>query len=124
VIGAQVHVLNPAPGKPGSTPFTLGAVSGADTTEPLTFSANLPIYLVPTNSTAINLQASTTGPRAIQFDSQTASGDPDIASTFGTTAAASFAANPVAQGAWDIAPNEYGLAAARGPGRAPTHFSS
>jgi hypothetical protein len=93
---------------PGSTRFTLGAVSGADTTEPLTFSANLPIYLVPTNSTAINLQASTTGPRAIQFDSQTASGDPDIASTFGTTAAASFAANPVAQGAWDIAPNEYG----------------
>jgi hypothetical protein len=100
---------------PGSTPFELGAVSGAGTTEPLTFSANLPVYLVPTNSTAINLQASTTGSRAIQFDSQTASGDPDIASTFGTTAAASFAADPVAQGAWDIAPNEYGPGGA-GPG--------
>ncbi len=101
---------------PGSTPFSLGAVSGADTTEPLTFSANLPVYLVPTNSTSINLQASTTGSRAIQFDSQTASGDPDIASTFGTTAAASFAANPIAPGAWDIAPNEYGPGgAAPGP---------
>jgi hypothetical protein len=93
---------------PGSTPFSLGAVTGADTTEPLTFDANLPVYLVPTNSTAVNLQAGTTGSRAIQFDSQTASGDPDIASTVGTTAAASLAANPVAQGAWDIAPNEYG----------------
>ena len=79
-----------------------------DTTEPLTFDDNLPVYLVPTDSTALNEQASTDGTQPIQFDSQTASGDPDIASTVGTTATASFAASPVAQGAWDIAPVEAG----------------
>jgi hypothetical protein len=110
---------------PGSTQLSLGATgNGPDTTEPLTFEANLPVYLVPTNSTALNEQATTGGSQPIQFDSQTASGDPDIASTFGTTAAASFAAAPIAQGAWDIAPVEYGPFGATGGPSEDVHTSA
>lgn len=103
---------------PGSTQLNLGELTGTPTTtEPLTNASYIPIYLVPTNSTTLTEQASTTGPQPIQFDSSSPSGDPDIGSTFGQTAAASFAANPIAQGQWSILPVEYG---AFGPAGGPT----
>jgi hypothetical protein len=99
---------------PGSTSLNLGALGGATTTEPLTGEANIPEYLVPTNSTTLSEQASTTGSQPIIFDSASPAGDPDIASTFGQTAAASFAASPISQGPWTILPIEYGAFGASG----------
>ncbi len=102
---------------PGSTQLGLGALTGAGTTEPLTVSSNIPSYLVPTDTTGLNEQASTTGPAPIQFDSSAPSGDPDISSTTGQTAAASFEANPISQGPWSVVPIEHG---AFGPTGGPT----
>ncbi len=94
---------------PGSTQLNLGPLNGSSsTTVPLTVNSNIPVYLVPTNSTALNEQASTSGPQPIQFDSSAPAGDPDIASTAGPTAAASFSANPISQGPWAIIPVESG----------------
>ena len=98
---------------PGSAPFTLGAVSGA--TDNLPDNNNLPVYLVPTNSTQFQAQATTTGSTPLLFESQFVGGDPDLASTVGTTASLSFADNPVATGQWDVLPVEYGTFGMTGP---------
>jgi hypothetical protein len=98
---------------PGSTPFALGAVSGA--TDNLPDNDNVPVYLVPTNSTLFQAQATTTGSTPLLFESQFVGGDPDLASTVGTTASLSFAANPIATGEWDVLPVEYGTFGTTGP---------
>ncbi|HEY2319511.1 MAG TPA: S8 family serine peptidase [Solirubrobacteraceae bacterium] len=98
---------------PGSTPFTLGAVSGASDNLPV--SDNIPVYLVPTNSTQFQAQATTTGSTPLLFESQFVGGDPDLASTVGTTASLSFADNPLATGEWDVLPVEYGTFGTTGP---------
>jgi hypothetical protein len=98
---------------PGSTSFTLGAVSGASDNLPV--NDNLPVYLVPTNSTQFQAQATTTGSTPLLFESQFVGGDPDLASTVGTTASLSFADNPVATGEWDVLPVEYGTFGTTGP---------
>jgi hypothetical protein len=98
---------------PGSTPFTLGAVSGA--TDNLPDNDNVPLYLVPTNSTQFQAQATTTGSTPLLFESQFVGGDPDLASTVGTTASLSFADNPLATGEWDVLPVEYGTFGTTGP---------
>jgi subtilase family protein/peptidase inhibitor I9 len=98
---------------PGSTSFTLGAVSGASDNLPV--NDNLPVYLVPTNSTQFQAQATTTGSTPLLFESQFVGGDPDLASTVGTTASLSFADNPIATGEWDVLPVEYGTFGATGP---------
>ncbi|MFZ1996104.1 MAG: S8 family serine peptidase [Solirubrobacteraceae bacterium] len=98
---------------PGSTPFTLGAVSGASDNLPV--NDNLPVYLVPTNSTQFQAHATTSGSTPLLFESQFVGGDPDLASTVGTTASLSFADNPVATGEWDVLPIEYGTFGATGP---------
>jgi hypothetical protein len=72
--------------------------------EPVTANDSLPQYLDPTHTSLLQEQATTTGPQNIQFDSSTVVGDPDLASTVGKTATASFADNPVAQGDWSIQP--------------------
>ena len=98
---------------PGSAPFTLGAISGA--TDNLPDNDNLPVYLVPTNSTQFQAQATTTGSTPLLFESQFVGGDPDLASTVGTTASLSFADNPLATGEWDVLPVEYGTFGMAGP---------
>ena len=98
---------------PGSTPFTLGAISGA--TDNLPENDNVPVYLVPTNSTQFQAQATTTGSTPLLFESQFVGGDPDLASTIGTTASLSFTDNPVATGEWDVLPVEYGTFGTTGP---------
>ena len=98
---------------PGSTPFALGAISGA--TDNLPDNDNVPVYLVPTNSTQFQAQATTTGSTPLLFESQFVGGDPDLASTVGTTASLSFADNPLATGEWDVLPVEYGTFGATGP---------
>jgi len=97
----------------GSTSLTLGAVSGASDNLPV--NDNLPVYLVPTNSTQFQAQATTTGSTALLFESQFVGGDPDLASTIGTTASLSFADNPIATGEWDVLPVEYGTFGTTGP---------
>ncbi|MBV9048423.1 MAG: hypothetical protein JOY58_09150, partial [Solirubrobacterales bacterium] len=64
--------------------------------------------MAPHHTTSFAEQASTTGPRPILFDSISPAGDPDIGSTAGTSASASFSANPISQGLWSIAPVEVG----------------
>jgi hypothetical protein len=98
---------------PGSTPFTLGAISGA--TDNLPENDNVPVYLVPTNSTQFQAQATTSGSTPLLFESQFVGGDPDLASTVGTTASLSFADNPLATGEWDVLPVEYGTFGTTGP---------
>ena len=98
---------------PGSAPFTLGAISGA--TDNLPDNDNVPVYLVPTNSTQFQAQATTTGLTPLLFESQFVGGDPDLASTVGTTASLSFADNPLATGEWDVLPVEYGTFGTTGP---------
>ena len=97
---------------PGSTSFTLGAVSGASDTVPV--NDNLPAYLVPTNSTQFQAQATTAGSTPLLFESQFVGGDPDLASTVGTTASL-YADNPIATGECDVLPVEYGTFGTTGP---------
>ena len=98
---------------PGSASFTLGAVSGASDNLPV--NDNLPVYLVPTNSTQFQAQATTTGSTPLLFESQPVGGDPDLASTVGTTASLSYADNPIATGEWDVLPVQYGTFGTTGP---------
>ncbi len=98
---------------PGSASFALGAVSGASDNLPV--NDNIPVYLVPTNSTLFQAQATTTGSTPLLFESQFVGGDPDLASTIGTTASLSFADNPIATGEWDVLPVEYGTFGTTGP---------
>jgi hypothetical protein len=111
--GTAPEMFFPDARLPGSTPFTLGAVSGA--TDNLPDNDNVPVYLVPTNSTQFQAQATTTGSTPLLFESQFVGGDPDLASTVGTTALLSFADNPVATGEWDVLPVEYGTFGTTGP---------
>jgi hypothetical protein len=99
---------------PTSTTLTLASLTPA--TPPLTAPitgdnvATVPYYLVPTHTTAWSEQATTTGKEPIQFDSQAdnTAGDPDILSSAGLTATASFSDNPLAQGLWNILPELVG----------------
>ena len=111
--GTAPEMFFPDARLPGSTPFTLGAVSGAS--DNLPDNDNLPVYLVPTNSTQFQAQATTTGSTPLLFESQSVGGDPDLASTVGTTASLSFADNPIATGEWDVLPVEYGTFGTTGP---------
>ncbi len=98
---------------PGSTPLTLGAVTGA--TDNLPDNDNIPVYLVPTNSTQFSAQATTTGSTPLLFESQFVGGDPDLASTVGNPASLSFSDNPIATGEWDVLPIEAGTFGTTGP---------
>ena len=120
--GTAPELFFPDARLPGSTPFALGAVSGASDNLPV--QDNLPVYLVPTNSTQFQAQATTTGSTPLLFESQFVGGDPDLASTVstvstpgrpGTPASLSYADNPIATGEWDVLPVEYGAFGATGP---------
>ncbi len=113
----DVTIRNPGPAPesffpdarlPGSTRVPLTALSGGSTTEPLTNKSNLPFYLVPTETSVLNEAATTTGPAAIQFDTVSPAGDPDVGSTVGRSVTASLTANPIAQGVWGVFPVSVG----------------
>lgn len=97
-----------------STTLSLVSLNGATAQVPLTGSSLLPLFLVPTHTTAIYPTAQAAGSTPIQFDAQAPAGDPDIGSTTGTSVSASFTANPVAPGAWDVAPDVVGPFGASG----------
>jgi subtilisin family serine protease len=82
----------------------LVSVTAPGTTVPLNFTENVPVYLVPTDTTGLKDTASTTGSTPIQFDSASPGGDPDFGSPYGSSVSASFSAAVVSQGEWDIAP--------------------
>ncbi|HEX4011267.1 MAG TPA: S8 family serine peptidase [Solirubrobacteraceae bacterium] len=116
---------------PGSTSLSLGAVNGADTADPLNGTAsNVPTYMVPTDSTGISAQASTTGSTAIQFDTGPAAignpelADPELASTVGTSASVAFTASPLSQGPWSVVPDVHGAFGATGPASEPVSTSA
>ena len=92
----------------------LAALTGATTTVPLNFSEPIPLYLVPSHTTAFAETASTTGTTPIQFDSASPAGDPDIGSTVGSSVSATFVADPITPGLWDIAPTVAGAFGAAG----------
>jgi subtilisin family serine protease len=96
------------PRLPSSTTLSLTPLNFASVSVPLSGSTVLPAYLVPTHTTAIYPTASTTGPTPIEFDAQAPAGDPDIGSTVGKSVYGSFLANPVAPGAWTVAPDVVG----------------
>jgi hypothetical protein len=113
----EVNVTNngPAPAEyfldgrlSGTTQLPLTSLTGASTTVPLVDTNNLPEYLVPTDSSAFQESATTTGSTPIEFDSESPFGDPDVESTSGQTANLSFTGDPLAQGLWDIAPDVTG----------------
>ena len=93
---------------------TWPSLFGSGTTAPLKLSENIPFYVVPTGTTSLELAAATSGTEPIQFDTSTFNGDPDIGSTAALTATATFSANPVTQGLWDIAPTTVGPFGATG----------
>jgi subtilisin family serine protease len=110
---------------PGSAQYSLGAFNSPDATEPLTAYGNIPGYIVPTDTTGLSETASTTGTGPIQFDSAGPSGDPDLASAVGESPTLSFSADPIAAGAWDVAPEEVGpYGAAGGPTESVTTTAS
>jgi len=95
------------------TQLTLTAVNSATTKEPLTYNGPIPAYLIPTESTAFTATARTGGPTPIEFDASptlgvpsenTTIGDPDIESSAGREATASFAGAPLAPGLWSLSP--------------------
>jgi hypothetical protein len=91
--------------QPTMSQVTLGELNGNSlTVEPTTISSNIPVWLVPTHTTALSGSAATTGTLPIQFDLQAPFGDPDIASNQGTSVSAAFSDSPVGQGVWDILP--------------------
>ncbi len=114
--GPQPEAYFVDPRLPGSAPMSLVSLSagGNDTTVPLNVTENIPVYLFPTHTTAFTAVATTTGSTPIQFDSLGPAGDPDVISTVGSDVSASFGANPIAQGLWDIAPTVVGPFGATG----------
>ncbi len=97
-----------------SETLSLSSLNSATVQLPLTGASLLPLFLVPTHTTAIYPTAQTDGSTPIQFDAQAPAGDPDIGSNTGTSVSGSFVADPVAPGAWDVAPDVVGPFGATG----------
>ena len=94
--------------------YNLAPITGGATIAPLTATANLPIFEVPTGTTELTAAAQTTGTEPIQFDMSSPAGDPDIGSTSGLTVTAGYSADPVTQGVWDVLPTTVGPFGATG----------
>lgn len=91
-----------------SAQHDLASLGGSGTTFPLKVNANVPVYVVPTDTTSLSALAQTTGSENIQFDWGTLTGDPDLASSVGTSAAGSYTSSDVTQAPWYIAPTTVG----------------
>jgi hypothetical protein len=106
--GTAPEAFFPDARQSGSATLNLAALNSPNTTVPLGDTGVIPTYLMPSQTTAFSEQASTTGTTPILFDSESPWGDPDIASTAGTSVTAALTGNPISQGQWDIAPEEVG----------------
>jgi len=102
--------------------YSLSALDSPQATVPLSATGNIPFYLVPSETTAIEGTATTTGSTPIQFDLGAPTGDPDVASGQGLSVSAGVTGSPVTAGAWDIAPDVVGPFGATGP--APEQVST
>jgi Peptidase inhibitor I9 len=91
-----------------STTYNLAALDSPTATVPLSVFGNIPVYLVPSETSSITGTASTTGATPIQFDMGAPTGDPDVASGQGASVNASVTGSPVSAGEWDIAPDVVG----------------
>ena len=100
------------------TQYDLPSLTSPSTTVPASVFNNVPLYLVPSETTAIQGTATTTGTDPIQFDLGAPTGDPDVASGQGLSVAASATGNPVTAGLWDVAPDVVGPFGATGPATA------
>ena len=113
----------------GTTQVALSAINGSASVAVPNNTSDLPTYLVPTDSTALTAQASTTGQTPISFDTSPGAidngelGDPDIGSTTGTSAVASLSAQVLQPGGWDIAPNVAGVFGTAGVPAEPVNTS-
>lgn len=91
-----------------STTYRLIGITGDGTQAPLG-TGNIPAYLVPTHTSSFAASLTTTGSSLpVQFDATAPLGDPDLESTAGTTAALTYAADPVSQGVWTLLPSQIG----------------
>ncbi len=88
--------------------YNLPSATSPQTTVPFNFYQNLPVYIVPSETSTLEAAASTTGTEPIQFDLGAPSGDPDVASGQGQSVTATVTGNPLSPGAWDIAPDVVG----------------
>ncbi|HEY2551945.1 MAG TPA: protease inhibitor I9 family protein [Streptosporangiaceae bacterium] len=91
----------------------------AQTTNNLTLpnlAGTIPTYLVPSHTSAISAQV-TTSPTPAFFDINWTFGDPDLASNTGTTSTANFSSSAVAPGDWTVTPF---LQGPTGPNQAPS----
>jgi hypothetical protein len=94
---------------------TLAAQSTNNLTLP-NLAGTIPTYLVPSHTTAISAQVTTT-PTPAFFDINWTFGDPDLASNTGTTSTANFSSSAVAPGDWTVTPF---LQGPTGPNQAPS----
>jgi hypothetical protein len=84
-------------------------------TLPLAVTAPLPQWIVPTDTTALAVSASSTGP--VVFDTSPYNGEPDLGSTAdGNHAFASLSAPAITAGTWQVSPQPAGVF---GPAPAP-----
>lgn len=105
--------------QPTSTQLSLSALNSPDTTVPLTSSQPVPVFLMPTDTTAFSATASTTGSTPIEFDSEGPAGDPDVGSTVGSSVVGNFSAPEVSPGDWDVAPDVVGAFGTTGAPQEP-----
>jgi hypothetical protein len=97
-----------------STTLNLVSLNDAAVQVPLSGASSLPLFLVPSHTSAIDATASVDGSTPIMLDAQAPAGDPDIGSNTGTSVSGSFSSDPVAAGAWDVAPDVVGPFGAMG----------
>jgi hypothetical protein len=88
--------------------YPLSALTSAQSTVPLSVFGNIPFYLVPSETTALEATATADGDEPIQFDMGAPTGDPDVGSGQGTSVSAGLTGSPVTAGEWDIAPDVVG----------------
>ncbi|MGH9016911.1 MAG: S8 family serine peptidase, partial [Acidimicrobiales bacterium] len=97
-----------------TTQYNLAALDSPQATVPLRVTGNIPIYLVPSETTAIEGTADTAGASPIEFDLGAPTGDPDVESGQGSAVTATVTGSPVTAGEWDIAPDVIGPFGAKG----------
>ena len=95
----------------GTITYKLPGLTGDDTQAPIGPGVNQPLFLVPTHTTQLTESLTTTGSKAVQFDTSWGIGDPDLESTAGTTATVNYATSSgtyVPQGLWGMVPDQVG----------------
>jgi hypothetical protein len=88
--------------------YPLVSVTSPDATVPLKVGTNVPLYLVPPQTTDLQATAATSGTTPIQFDLRGPNGDPDSASGQGMAVSAALSGNPITTGLWGIVPDVVG----------------